>query len=87
MERTKHCCVHLWSVMALVAILALAVQASAQDTYLPWEGGSAYYAQRTPYGGSAERPAALLVQLPETGLAGHRVGEFQKPIIRQANSG
>ena len=45
MERTKHCCLHLWSVMALVAILAVAVQASARDTYLPWEGGSAYYAQ------------------------------------------
>lgn len=45
MERTKHCYIHLWSVMALVAILAVAVRASAQDTYLPWEGGSAYYAQ------------------------------------------
>ena len=45
MKRVKLCCLRLWSVVALSAIFAVAVQASAQDSYLPWEGGPTYYAQ------------------------------------------
>jgi len=45
MELAKLCCHGLWRVAALAAILAVAGQASAQDIYLPWEGGPAYFAQ------------------------------------------
>jgi len=45
MERAKLCCLHLWRVVALAAILAVGGQAWAQDTYLPWEGGPAYFGQ------------------------------------------
>jgi hypothetical protein len=45
MDRAKLYQLELWSVTALVALCADAVQTFAQDVYLPWDGGPAYYAQ------------------------------------------
>ncbi|MGD0129599.1 MAG: dockerin type I domain-containing protein [Terriglobia bacterium] len=45
MQRAKLYQLGLWGATALVTLCAGAVQTLAQDVYLPWEGGPAYYAQ------------------------------------------
>jgi hypothetical protein len=45
MERAGLCSLSIRILLALAAIMAVRFQTSAQDTYLPWEGGPAYYAQ------------------------------------------
>ena len=49
MQHTKLHQLGLGSLTALVILCAGAVRTPAQDIYLPWEGGPAYYA-RFPLG-------------------------------------
>ncbi len=41
----KLCGFRLWIAAALTAVFTVPVRAETPDTYLPWEGGAAYYAQ------------------------------------------
>ena len=45
MEGEKLCGAGLWGVVVLAAALAGGGRAAAQDTYLPWEGGPAFFAK------------------------------------------
>ena len=45
MGREKVYRAELWGLVAIIAVLGFALRAAAQDTYLPWEGGPAFFAK------------------------------------------